>query len=70
MLCEGGFMEQRDYKCYVELFANMSNFMYVSSEVVAVVSSVFMNRRKPNLIIYLEVTPEQSQSRVNERYAE
>lgn len=51
MLMEGGMMDHRDYRTYVELFANMSNFM-----------------RKPNLIVYLDVTPQQSCDRINERY--
>jgi deoxyadenosine kinase len=66
MLSEGGLMEQRDYKTYVELFSNMSNFMYVYL-VTFFGSSSYRFRRKPNLIIYLEVSPEQSQRRVNER---
>lgn len=51
MLMEGGMMDQRDYRTYVELFANMSNFM-----------------RKPNLIVFLEVTPQQSCDRIAERF--
>lgn len=50
MLKDSGLMEERDYKTYIELFSNMSNFM-----------------RKPNLIIYLEVTPEQSMQRIKLR---
>ena len=53
MLMESGMMEERDYRCYVELFGNMSNFM-----------------RKPNVIVYLEVTAEQSQARIKQRARE
>ena len=47
MLRDRGQMSERDYRTYVSLFSNMSNFM-----------------RKPNLIIYLDVTPEQSLERI------
>lgn len=50
MLKDSGHMSERDYKTYIELFGNMSNFM-----------------RKPNVIIYLEVTPEESLARIKER---
>jgi deoxyadenosine kinase len=30
MLRDSGLMEDRDYRTYVDLFQNMSNFMYVS----------------------------------------
>lgn len=50
MLRDSGLMEDRDYRTYVALFSNMSNFM-----------------KKPNLIIHLEVTPEESLQRIKER---
>ncbi len=50
MLAETGLMEERDYRTYVELFQNMSNFM-----------------RKPNVIVYLDVSPECSMERIQAR---
>lgn len=50
MLAETGLMEERDYRTYVELFQNMSNFM-----------------RKPNVIVYLDVSPERSMERIKAR---
>lgn len=50
MLSDAGLMEPRDYRTYVELFRQMSNFMC-----------------KPNVIIYLDVDPETSFERVQER---
>jgi deoxyadenosine/deoxycytidine kinase len=50
MLYESGMMEERDYRCYRSLFANMSNFM-----------------RKPDIIVHLDVTPEQSMERIRLR---
>merc|ERR1711924_521298 len=43
-------MDERDYRTYMSLFSNMSNFM-----------------RKPNLLVHLEVTPEESMARIKER---
>jgi deoxyadenosine kinase len=50
MLAEVGLMDPRDYRTYLDLFRNMSNFMC-----------------KPNLIIYLDVTPERSFERIRAR---
>ncbi len=50
MLARTGLMDERDYRTYVELFRNMSNFMC-----------------KPNLIIYLDVSPERSMERIRRR---
>lgn len=50
MLAETGLMEERDYRTYVDLFRNMSNFMC-----------------KPNVIIYLDVSPERSMERIQSR---
>lgn len=50
MLRDRGEMDERDFKTYMSLFANMSNFM-----------------RKPNLIIYLDVNPEESAERIQLR---
>lgn len=50
MLAGTGLMDERDYRTYVELFRNMSNFMC-----------------KPNLIIYLDVSPERSMERIRKR---
>jgi len=50
MLKDMGFMEQREYTTYVELFSNLSNFM-----------------RKPNLIIFLDVSPGVSLTRIKTR---
>lgn len=50
MLAETGLMDARDYRTYLELFGNMSNFMC-----------------KPNLIIYLDVSPERSMERIRAR---
>jgi deoxyadenosine kinase len=50
MLCEGGYMEEREYETYLELFQNMSNFM-----------------KKPNIIVHLDLTPEESHRRIQLR---
>jgi len=50
MLAETGLMDERDYRTYVDLFRNMSNFMC-----------------KPNLIVYLDVSPEKSMERIAAR---
>ena len=50
MLMDSGLMDKRDYETYVNLFANMSNFM-----------------KKPNIIVHLDVTPEQSLERIKMR---
>lgn len=50
MLAETGLMEERDYRTYVDLFRNMSNFMC-----------------KPNVIIYLDVSPARSMERIQAR---
>ena len=50
MLRDGGFMEERDFETYMELFRNMSNFM-----------------KRPNVIVHLDVTPEESARRIKMR---
>jgi deoxyadenosine kinase len=50
MLAETGLMDERDYRTYVELFSNMSNFMC-----------------KPNVIVYLDVSPNRSMERIKAR---
>lgn len=50
ILCDSGNMDERDYRTYMSLFSNMSNFM-----------------RKPNLLVHLDVTPEESMERIRER---
>ncbi len=50
MLARLGIMEERDYRTYLELFTNMSNFMC-----------------KPNVIIYLDVSAEESMRRIRSR---
>ena len=50
MLRDQGFMSQRDYDTYSELFSCMSNFM-----------------KRPNLIVHLDVSPEESLRRINMR---
>lgn len=50
MLAESQLMEERDYRTYIDLFQQMSNFMC-----------------KPNLIVYLDVTPERSLERIKMR---
>ena len=50
MLCSEGLMDVRDYTTYVELAANMSNFM-----------------RKPNVIVHLDVSAEESMRRIKRR---
>ena len=50
MLCDSGYMEEREYKTYLELFQNMSNFM-----------------KKPNIIVHLDLTPEESLRRIQLR---
>jgi deoxyadenosine kinase len=50
MLRESNMMEELDFKTYVELFKNMSNFLH-----------------RPDIILYLDVEPEEALRRVNER---
>lgn len=50
VLMKQGNMSQRDYKTYLELFRNMSNFM-----------------RHPNLLVHLDVTPEEAVERIKAR---
>ena len=50
MLHAGGHINERDYRTYLSLFENMSNFM-----------------RRPNLIVHLDVSPEESLERIKER---
>lgn len=50
MLRDSGHLDERDYRTYMELFQNMSNFM-----------------QKPNIIVHLDVTPEESLRRINLR---
>lgn len=50
MLMESGKMEERDFRTYLDLFTNMTNFM-----------------KKPNVIVYLVVTAEQSKERIKAR---
>ncbi len=45
-----GLMDERDYRTYLSLFKNMSNFMC-----------------RPNIIVYLDISPETSMSRIKER---
>jgi len=53
MLRDSGHMEERDFKTYMELFQNMSNFM-----------------KKPNIIVHLDVCPEESFRRIEMRKRE
>jgi len=50
MLRDSGKMDERDYRTYMELFQNMSNFM-----------------QKPNIIVHLDVSPEESYRRITMR---
>jgi len=50
MLRDSGHMEERDFRTYMELFQNMSNFM-----------------KKPNIIVHLDVSPEESFRRISMR---
>jgi deoxyadenosine kinase len=50
MLKEAEMMEELDFKTYVDLFNNMSNFLH-----------------RPDLILYLDIEPEEALRRVNER---
>ncbi len=50
MLADTGLMEERDYRNYLTLFRNMSNFMC-----------------KPNVIVFLDVSPEGSYERIKSR---
>jgi len=50
MLRDSGNMDERDYRTYMELFQNMSNFM-----------------QKPNIIVHLDVSPEESYRRIKMR---
>ena len=48
MLRDSGYMEERDFRTYMELFSNMSNFM-----------------KKPNIIVHLDVSPEERSLLIN-----
>ena len=50
VLCDQGHLSEREYRTYLSLFHNMSNFM-----------------RKPNLIVHLDVSPEESLRRIQLR---
>merc|ERR1712151_196116 len=50
MLRDQGSMDDRDFRTYMELFQNMSNFM-----------------QKPNIIVHLDLTPEESHRRIKMR---
>jgi len=50
MLRDSGHMTERDFRTYMELFQNMSNFM-----------------KKPNIIVHLDLSPEESFRRIKER---
>lgn len=50
MLRDSGFLDARDYRTYLDLFASMSSLM-----------------RKPTLIVYLDVKPEESLRRIKMR---
>ncbi|XP_003388493.1 PREDICTED: deoxyadenosine kinase-like [Amphimedon queenslandica] len=50
VLMESNLMEEREYRTYLSLFSNMSNFM-----------------KKPNLIVHLDVSPEESLRRIKNR---
>jgi len=50
MLAKSGLMDERDYRTYITLFRNMSNFMC-----------------KPNLIVYLDVSAQESLERIKRR---
>ena len=50
MLRESNMMEELDFKTYIDLFNNMSNFLH-----------------RPDLILYLDVEPEEALRRVNKR---
>merc|ERR1712187_218327 len=52
-LRDQGNMDERDFRTYMELFQNMSNFM-----------------QKPNIIVHLDVTPEESLRRIKMRSRE
>lgn len=52
MLKDAGYMEERDYRTYITLFNNMSNFMC-----------------RPNIIVHLDVKPEESLRRIKMRCA-
>jgi deoxyadenosine kinase len=49
-LVNQGLMDERDYRTYLQLFRNMSNFMC-----------------RPNVIVYLDLSPESSMKRIEER---
>ena len=62
-------MEEREYQTYLSLFSNMSNFMYAVA-VSQKCGSLINYRKKPNLIVHLDVSPEESLRRVQARKRE
>ena len=66
MLRDANLMDERDYRTYVDLFSNMSNFMYVGPDLMFDVSD-FGCRKKPNVIVHLDVTPDESFERIKQR---
>lgn len=53
MLRDSGYLGDRDFQTYMELFQNMANFM-----------------KKPNIIVHLDLTPEESYRRIQLRKRE
>ena len=50
LLADSGMISELDFKTYIDLFQNMTNFLH-----------------RPNIIIYLDVTPEKSLERIKLR---
>lgn len=69
VLKDSGQMEPREYETYLSLFSNMSNFMYgrKSGQLFGILNAVLYCRKKPNLIVHLDVSPEESLRRIKMR---
>ncbi len=71
MLKDSKKMSERDYRTYIELFQNMSNFMRKPKYLLAIFSLFFsfssIVSLSPSLIVHLDVSPEESLNRIRMR---
>eukprot|EP00800_Vazella_pourtalesii_P006377 TRINITY_DN1818_c0_g1_i2.p1 TRINITY_DN1818_c0_g1~~TRINITY_DN1818_c0_g1_i2.p1 ORF type:complete len:271 (-),score=43.74 TRINITY_DN1818_c0_g1_i2:105-887(-) len=67
VLKDDGLMQDREYQTYRSLFSNMSNFIITQRHPYRLVSLTDTTSKKPNLIIHLDVQPEESKRRIETR---
>lgn len=72
MLRDAGYMEARDYETYVSLFNHMVSYPlplpFPSSSRGCVCAGQANFMRKPNIIVHLDVSPEESLERIKLRF--